>query len=206
MPEIGEGAYRPAEGSTKGLSLQAKVLGAGMLYDNTHAVTDYKLAPDGSRVTPHTLHDNEFRALVDRFRLDPQRRLRVARENLKNIMQDPKIPESIRKDRVRRYVDTHLGLIVALDRRAFPPTQPANRVIQGIPDYIPDGLSDMGSEEEINPLNRSREKIRVDKEAIFATAKPLFYEIFTAQLGPEVTQEAWEQYVTQRVAHFVYTQ
>ncbi|MBI2034548.1 MAG: transglutaminase domain-containing protein, partial [Candidatus Levybacteria bacterium] len=37
-------------------------------------------------------------------------------------------------------------------------------------------------------------------------AKPLFYEIFSARLGPEVTEEAWEKYATERVGQYVYTQ
>ena len=48
---------------------------------------------------------------------------------------------------------------------AFPPNP--GQVKKGVPDYIPDGLSDMGSDDEVNPAARSREKIRIDKQKIF---------------------------------------
>lgn len=184
------------------LTFQEKVLGGGMLY-GTKTVTDYKLDGNGVRLNPHSLNQHEFNALTQEFRHDPFTRLAYVRENLRDIMGDEKIPLEQRKDRARRYVDAYSTLTVKLDRKAFPPDE--TTVHNGIPEYIPDGLSDMGSDSAIDPTSRFREKIRIDKAKVFKKAKPLFNEIFSMQFSKNVTREQWKKYVTLKVAHFVYT-
>lgn len=183
------------------LTLQERVLGHGMLYGKTNAATDFIVGPDGQRINSNTIKGDKFDALAQMFRTDPFTRLQYARENLRGIMQDEKLSPEVREDRVKQYVDAYFDLQVKLDRIAFPAD---NRLHEGIPEYIPDGLSDMGSDPNIDPDSRSREKIRVDKSKIFKKAKPLFYEIFSMKFNPQVSLESWKKYVAKRIADYVY--
>lgn len=198
-----EGASDQKEGdaASQKLTVQERILGNGMLY-RTNATTAYTISRDGSRVNPNAINANEFSALVQTFRANPAFHLAHARENLRAIMHDKKLKPEERVDRVKRYVDAYLELQVKLDRAAFPPDE---RVHAGVPSYIPDGLSDMGSDQTVDPRQRSREKIRVDKAKIFEKAKPLFYEIFSAQFDNKVSSEQWKEYVAKRIGHYVYT-
>lgn len=186
--------------NTSPLTLQQKALGAGMLYGK-RATTEFTLAGQ-QRIYTSTLAPHEYQALVQEFQHDPFTKLAYGRQNLLAIMHDPRLPLEIRQDRVRRYTDAYLDLVTDLDHRAFPPD---DRVRQGIPAYVPDGLSDMGGESEINSLFRSREKIRINKAQIFEQAKPLFNRIFSAEISKDVTSEQWKKWATEMVAHYVYT-
>lgn len=182
------------------LTLQGKVLGTGMLYSR-NATTEYELA--GS-VRQHNVSfaPNEYRALIQEFQHDPFTRLAYGRENLLAIMKDQRLPLQERVDRVKRYTDAYLHLVTRLDHNAFPPD---DRVRRGIPDYIPDGLSDMGKDDETNQDFRNREKIRINKAEIFELTKPLFREIFSTEIPDGTSKEQWKKWVMQKVSHYVYT-
>src|SRR2546425_208586 len=115
------------------LSLQEKVLASGMLYGRG-GVGDFVVTPDGNRIHNQTLNAHEFTALVKEFKTNPYARLATARNNLLSIMKDERLSLETRNDRVKRYTDAYLDLILKLDHQAFPPEE---RVHRGIPDYIP---------------------------------------------------------------------
>lgn len=164
-------------------------------------VTNYTVAPDGSRIAQHTLKEHDLRSLAQEYRKDPFTRLAHARNNLLAIMEDTRQPLADRKERAKRYTDAFLNLQIRLDHMAFPAT---DKIQKGVPEYIPDGISDMGSEEAIDPKLRHREKIRIDKARIFERAKPLFYEIFAQEVPKDVSSAQWKKYVTMKVAEYVY--
>jgi hypothetical protein len=182
------------------LTLQEKVLATGMLY-TTNATTEYGSGEDGTRIHSHKFNKPEWKALTREFQENPQNKLAYARNNLLAIMKDKNLPIEERQERVKRYTDAYLALSLKLDHQAFPPNA---RVHMGIPEYIPDGLSDMGSDSTTTPSTRSREKIRIDKAEIFERAKPLFYKIFSTEMDSAVTSEQWKKSVVAKVAQFVY--
>ncbi|MBI4080579.1 MAG: hypothetical protein HY430_02300 [Candidatus Levybacteria bacterium] len=183
------------------LSLQERAIGAGMLLGKT-TVTNYRVAPDGSRIAQQTLNEHDLQSLAHEYRKDPFARLAYARNNVLAIMEDTRQPLADRKERAKRYTDAFLNLQVRLDRMSYPGT---DQVQNGVPEYIPDGLSDMGSEEAIDPRLRHREKIRIDKTRIFAKYRLLFHEIFTEEVPRGITSEQWKKYVTQKVAREVFS-
>jgi hypothetical protein len=139
-------------------------------------------------------------ALIAKFQQDPGLALAYGRTNVFAIMQDRNLTSPAKQERVRRYIEAFMSLQVKLDRVAFPPSDTIN---EGVPGYIPDGLSDMGSDSRVD-AGRTREKIRINKERIFAQAKQLFEEIYSLDItGKE--PGAMKRYIASRVAHFVYT-
>lgn len=182
------------------LTLQQEALVFGMLHD-TKTTTDYSATPEG-RMHNFRLEPNGFDQLVAVFKTDPKRYLAQARQNLFAISSDPKLPPEKRQARLQRYVDAYLSLIPALDKKAFPPAP--DHIQRNIPDYIPDGLTDMGSDPTLEPQARNREKIRVNKPELFKQAKQMLCEVFALNLGSDDSDQA-KMYLAQRVAHFVYT-
>lgn len=182
------------------LSLQQEALVFGMLHGED-ALVDYTVTSLG-RIHNFRLEPDGLDQLVTVFKTNPKLYLAYARQNLFAINSDPKLPEGKRQDRIQRYVDAYLDLIPNLDRMAFPPAP--DQIQRSVPDYIPDGLTDMGADPRLKPQVRSREKIRVDKRKAFQQAKQLFYEIFSQDLGRGNSDQA-KMYITQRVAHFVHT-
>lgn len=149
----------------------------------------------GESFQSHALSEGGYRTLVQEFYHNPFTMLVSSREYLRGITDERQV------DRTIKYIDAYFNLIVKLDRDAFPPDE---RVRSGIPDYIPDGLVDMGSRPDKEPSKRyGREKVRVDKAEIFERAKPFLHTIFTQQASPDVSQELWEQQIANQVASFV---
>lgn len=164
------------QGDTSSLPLQQEALAYGMLHDKNDNITDYKLE-NGIKILSHTdLGDKGFNLLVDKFRNNPKDCLAVARENLFLIMTDQNLPREKRLNRLSRYLDAYFDLQSTLDHQAFPPSE---KVLRGIPTYLPDGLSDMGSDSTIESGSRKREKLRVDKDKVLAQSKDLFMSIFS---------------------------
>lgn len=182
------------------LSLQQEALVFGMLHGR-NSLTDYTLAPNGSRIHNFRLESRGFDHLAMMFSTDSKLYSAYARQNLFAINSDPRLSPREKQGRIRRYVNAYLDLIPVLDRKAFPPS--LTQIRRGIPDYIPDGLTDMGSDPRLEANVRGREKIRVDKRSIFRQARPLFYEIFSSNLDEGNSDKA-KMYTTQRVADFVY--
>jgi hypothetical protein len=131
--------------------------------DPKKVTTNYTIEQNGKRtlnyIEPNT---EEVKQLILDYRKDPIEAAALARVNLIELARDKRIPEPERKQRLERYTQAYIDLVVKLDRLAFPPDGPGV-VHEGVPEYIPDGLSDMGSQQETEPEKRSREKIRVDK-------------------------------------------
>lgn len=160
------------------------------------AVTDYSIDSKGRHLNKNYLKKEEFGFLVESYKKDPKNFLAYCRENLMRIKLDSKLTPEERRERFKRYVDNYLSLNIMLDRAAFPAS---NQVYQGVPDYIPDGLSDMGSDPEIDPKKRSREKIRVKKEEIYNKYRELFYSVFSIDTT-KITSDQLKKYITELVA------
>lgn len=186
----------------EGLTLQQRVLGFGALNKKEDAVVDYATNQRGERVHLNTIPPEQYTNLVQIFKKDPKEFAAYCRLNLLKIKTDPKISPEIGRERHERYVDQYLELLLKLDHDAFPPSE---QVFNGVPDYIPDGLSDMGGDDEVDQSKRGREKIRVDKRKIFAQSKDLLHELFSID-PTKANNEQIKQYIIDRVAHYVYTQ
>lgn len=182
------------------LTLQEGALGSGMLYRDGNATTSYE---QHGKLRIHTADFtlNEFQALVKEFKHDPFPMLAFARMNLRSIMKDERLSPEKRPDRLKRYIDAFISLNIKLDKDAFPPS---DHVYRGVPRYVPDGLSDMGSDPNPDQTGRSREKIRINKPEILEKAKPLIFEILSTELPSSVNSEQRKKWITERVAHFVY--
>lgn len=181
------------------LDFHKAVLGHGMLWDNDKNTTDYQLDKSGNRLLTKASRE-EIPLLVNKFKSDPKETLAIGRNNILEIMQDKRLSEQKRKERVKRYTDAFLDLQIRLDHEAFPPS---DSVKKGVPEYIPDGLSDMGSDDEIDPSKRSREKIRIDKKKIFEQSKDFIYETFS-QDYTNYNLEQIKKDIIAKVAYFVY--
>jgi hypothetical protein len=199
MGELKANNISKVENPKQELSVQQKALVSGMLGEVDDATTRYEMR-GGQRYYRDIFREGDWEALVKKFKDDPKDCLALARNNLMSIMADRTVPEEERRSRVRRYVDSYFGLMIRLDRSAFPPS---SEIGEGIPDYIPDGLSDFGSDRKPDPASRNREKIRVDKENIFAQSKEFFYEIFSKDFSGH-DSEKMKKYFALRVAQFVY--
>lgn len=111
---------------------------------------------------------DDFHQLVDTFRDDPKESLAYAREMLFALAGNQDVDKESKESMVDEYLDAYFDVTIRLDRAAFPET---DRIQQGVPEYIPDGYIDMGSNHVVDPSQRNREQIWVDKRAIFAENK-----------------------------------
>lgn len=119
---------------------------------------------------------DDFNQLVDTFRDDPKESLAYARETLFALAGDRNLDKDTKDKMVDEYLDAYFDLTIRLDHAAFPETDRVNR---GVPEYIPDGYIDMGSNHVVDPAARSREQIWVDKRAIFADNKDALKHLLT---------------------------
>lgn len=185
---------------SRALTLQQELLAYGMFYGKNDAVVKFTVSPQGSRKHIYKLNPDDPQRLISRFRSDPKDCLALARQNLSNIVRDPKLPEYARKDRLKRYIREYCDLMIKLDLAAFP----ANPTIkQGVPEYIPDGLNDMGADTTVEARMRSREKIRVDKRIILRRAEPLLYELLSSPAS-QLNSSEFKIHVVERIAQYVY--
>lgn len=137
--------------------------------------------------------------------------LGIIRQTILTIHQDKNLDASQREGKIKQFVDTFLELNLKLDHEAFA-DEPT--VQQGIPDYIPDGLIDMGSDQEPDASvrnkrspNSRREQIQVSKKEIFDQSKDLIYALFTnpalSKLDPKDTK--LNKWMVERIALEVYS-
>lgn len=182
------------------LTLQEQVLVTGMLRQNTHATVNYTRMPDGQRIHQGITPD-DFSELVPVFRMNPFPFLAVARLNVLNIRNDQNLPYGDRNNRLHRYLDAYLALTVKLDRKAFPA---GRKVIRGVPVYIPDGLSDMGTDPQTDPSHRTREKIRINKEEIYKKSRQFLHDLFSRELSYSFSISQWKRSAVLKVAQYVY--
>lgn len=187
------------------LSLQEKALAYGMLYQKKNVLTDYSFDKKGVKILQHAnLGKDGLKTLVDKFRFDPKDCLAMARENLFSIMKDPRLSHEEKTERLSRYLDAYFELQIYLDRQAFPPS---DKVFQKVPAYVPDGLSDMGSEPSAEPDFRSREKLRVNKHKVLVQSKDLFISVFShdfSNIPNEERSGATKKYIADQVGLYVY--
>ncbi len=154
---------------------------------------------DVSNVTNEKINE-----IVTHHKQNPTEAALFLRQALTTIFNDPMISSTTKKtDRLTRYLQSSLTLQVKLDRLSF---LPSDKVINKVPSYVPDGLSDMGGDPTINPSEREREKIRVDKAKIFskysAQLTKLYLEISNSKLDPDDLKI--QGYIAERVSHMVY--
>lgn len=116
------------------------------------------------RVFNFEVKDTELDTLVESFRADPVRGQRICTENIIGILKDPRYTPEAREARARRYYDAYVNLLVKMDQIIFPETE-EGKILQGVPDYIPDGYSDLGK------LRPGRERGRVDKKELYSLMK-----------------------------------
>lgn len=134
---------------------------------------------NGARV--HSLSSvttESIEKVLNLFEKDPKDVTAILRWALIALYRDTKISlDFLKTDRLERYLQASLTLQVRMDRAIF---KADDAVKAGVPEYIPDGLSDMGSDPEIDPLKREREKIRVDKAKIFSRYSGRLLQLFMA--------------------------
>lgn len=159
------------------LTLNQKALWYAALYKDPTAPVDY--ISGQTKTLKKTLQsEQEKKDLVSLFSQDPKETLAYCRQALQHIAKDTRLTDVQRLDRVKRYVNQYLDLILKLDAEGFD--HHADTVYWGIPDYIPDWFVDMWSDKRLATDQRSdREKIVVDKRKIFRDASNLLSSILS---------------------------
>ncbi len=181
------------------LSTQEAALAFAMMHDSKTNIIDYSIG-DGYKYV-NSMNESELPELASKFKNNPKDCLGYARTNILNIKRNkPDHKEDLDK-RVARYVEAFLDLQIKIDKEAYPPDDVVRNFV---PTYIPDNLTDMGSDGRVNPFERgSREKIRVNKKEIFDKAKDFIiglYEVDTTNMN----LNDWKKFVIKNVAKFVY--
>ncbi|MBI2558080.1 hypothetical protein HYW20_02050 [Candidatus Woesearchaeota archaeon] len=181
----------------KKLNLHQRVLAYGALNDDEKAVISYSIGKGGEKILQKLIStDEEFDRLVQKFRRYPKDVLAYLRLNMLSIMTGRNLSPSEKLDRLHRYLRDYFELMCILDREAFPST--GNKVYNYVPTYVPDNLSDMGSDPNIDEKMRSgREKIEVTKMDMFVESEDLFFEIFSKGLVDK-------KEIVMKVAYWVY--
>ncbi|HYD35850.1 MAG TPA: transglutaminase domain-containing protein [Vitreimonas sp.] len=173
----------------------------------------YKLNSAGSRVHDSDISGVNIEQLVKAFKKDPKVAAAICRNNLLAIMRDPQEKNlEEKRGRLSRYYDAYVSLTVKLDKAAFPPQSPLSEAQSGVPTYIPDGLSDMGSDKQVNPALRTREKIRVNKKEVLTESKAFFLELLEELgLNPELQAdgdpaklEKLKIQIVKKIANYLY--
>lgn len=158
------------------LTLHQAVLAYGALNDDPRATVNYRVRR-GKRNIAKWLDPHAWPDLVAKFRKEPFPVLEVLAQNMIAIAQDDQMSEAEKELRVERYLDDYSALQLKLDADAWPST--GDKVYRGIPDYVPDGFSDMGADPGVQDVFRKgREKLRVRKQHLLNQAKDLFRQVF----------------------------
>lgn len=185
------------------LTVQENALASSMI----HAVGDmtlrYVVLQNGNRQHQvSSVSRGEWDDLTTEFADDPKTSLAWARQSLCAIASDTRSYPDSRSRRLNRYMDAYTSLTMKLDHAAFPPTAPGE-VRRGVPDYLPDGFVDLGGERSVNPQDRSREMIKVDKQAIFDKYRPTLKAIFERDYS-NVSGDRKKQIMFETIAQAVY--
>jgi hypothetical protein len=149
-----------------------------------------------------TIAEVDMDALAQEYKRDPLAMIQKMQEKTleKTLrMKHDANPEEEIKDTIRGFLKAQLDL----DNRAFLPD---DTVKQGVPAYLPDGFSDMGSDSEPDEAKRThkREKIRIDKEQMFENSIDILYSLFTTDLGPRVSSKARKTWMTDTISGYVH--
>lgn len=147
------------------LSLQELVIGYAILNGDCTAATSYK-TKDGIRYHNKTLKSNsELGNLIKTFRDNPFKAISDSISTIEEIKRD----SASNDNRIIRYFEAYQDLLMKLDRVSFQRSE--SNVFSGIPSYIPDGFSDMGSDSELDSKYRNREKQYISKKDFFKNSK-----------------------------------
>ncbi len=159
------------------LNFHQQILAYAALYGNRRALISYNLSSDKGRIFENILKsESEFKTLAQKFRKGQKEILAILRDNMFCIMTDRNLSLHDREDRLNRYLPDWFGLMCLLDKAAFP--REGNKIYNFVPTYIPDNLSDLGSDLVLDDKQRSREKIHITKDEMFKQAWDLFFEVF----------------------------
>ncbi len=191
----------PPTPSPDSLSLQQRVLASAMLRDAERLAVEYDESKPGVRaVSGSHLPDGAMAALAEKYRKDPKHCLAHVRQNLHAIAGDARLSPTDRRERLERYLDAAFSLMITLDHVAFPP-DPEGVVRSGVPTYVPDGLSDMGRDPKLDRFRGDRERIRVDKPAIFRQCRAILLSILEKQCSKREAVERVARFVYERVRY-----
>ena len=134
------------------------------------------------------------------YQVNPVEQIKQMREETAAEVQKMQ-KEGKTEDEIKSYILASFQRQILLDHQAFP----ADDVVrEGIPSYLPDGLSDMGSDKETDAAKRTREKIRIDKETMFKNSIDVLYAIFTKQFPADLSEEDRQIWMTRTIARHVY--
>lgn len=190
-----------------GLNVQELILAEAILTKKKDAVVDYtkKGFLGGRRVNKNQLKAENSDLLIEEYRKDPIGSIEILRDNMLLILGDKKLKKEEKNLRFDRYLDAYFGLIIKLDNKAFKETN--GTVLNGIPDYIPDGLSDMNGDPRINSADRYfREKIRVNKVGLFNQTRDCFSDVLRNSDLVNMDKKLLETYILKRVMFEVINQ
>jgi hypothetical protein len=180
------------------LTVNENALAHAMLNGIGDGIIRYTLDARGMRIV-QTISDAEWPVLVKKFSADPKTLLGVARQNIFAISKDPQLNQAEKSQRIRRYVRAYLDLQIKLDVQAF---ENVDTPKQGVPEYVPHGLIDMGSDDRLQ-RRTGREMLFVDKSKIFQQSFDQLVEFFSTPVEDATSTETKTK-MTKRVAAFVY--
>ena len=120
-----------------------------------------------------SLTPTALKTITSEFKENPEKIIKVMIENLRAISTNNSYSEKEQEKKLDLYYGAWVDLLIRFDDKLFPRTNPL-RVYSGIPDYIPEGLVDMGFNPSLNERN-SREKIYIEKERLLRGSKKLFF-------------------------------
>lgn len=154
------------------MSLQKKVLAYAWMTGDITAPVSYSIM-NGVRYASKAISDEEIPELKQEFRRNPEQML----VNMVGALDEIKKDSGSSPSRLKRYFEAYKELLLFLDFESFERSD--IKVYRGIPEYVPDGLSDLGSDPSLDGANRGRKKIIVNKRKIFNLAQPVLDEIIS---------------------------
>lgn len=186
-----------------GFSVQERVLARAMLFGDNRATLNYSLVSGSLRKRINDgFSDTDLVNLEKKFADNPGKTLIPALESLSVIVNDNNLSTEERRSRINRYAGAYFGLIVKLDRSIYESC--LDEVMRGIPNYVPDGLSDMGSDPSLFDTGRRRERIRVDKEEVFERMKDFFVGLFLSGEMKRPDDSGTKERLSKLTASYVY--
>lgn len=160
------------------LSPQQQSLAYAGYYGDREAITSYILDKDtGIKTLQKKLSEDNFDEFIYYYRKHPTEFSAYCRLNILNLFNDENLDEKSKLKRMGRYLDNYFDLICQLDKEAFPHDE--KKVYNFVPEYLPDGYSDMGSNPEVDEEKRNkREKIYLNKAAVLKQSRQFLGNLF----------------------------
>jgi transglutaminase-like putative cysteine protease len=165
------------------LTVQQQAIGAAMLRTRHNVLVDYRLGPTGGRRLTRGV--DSLDELLEPFRSSPESCQAAVVRNLRAILSDVRQSPPARQERLGRYLDAYLDLLVRLDHALFPPTE--GTLVGAVPAYIPDGFSDLGRDAETGESRPGREKIRLNKARVLSQSRDILLSAIDRHLSTEGT-------------------